>query len=380
MKILVTGGAGFIGSHTVDALLAKGHEVRILDNLQKPVHLKGKPDWVPDEAEFVLGDVRDKVEWEKSLQGIDAIYHLAAYQDYLPDFSTFFHVNAVSTALMYEVIQEQKLDIAKIVIASSQFVQGEGIYKCANCGLVTGAQLRPEQQLVEGQWEHRCPACGEAFQWQWTTESYTSPPNAYAMSKQSQEIQGITFGRRYDIPTVALRYSIVQGPRQSFYNAYSGACRIFALNYYFDKAPTVYEDGLQCRDFVNIHDVVRANLLVLENSEANYQVFNVGGGKAYTIADFAEIVRSEFEKYKKYDLSAAEFPNLYRFGDTRNACSDISKIKQFGWQPENAADVSVADYVKWLCEQDNVEDILEYANKTMKNSNVVRSVRTQENG
>ena len=133
MNILVTGGAGFIGSHTVDALLAKGHKVRILDNLQKPVHLKGMPDWVPAEAEFVLGDVRNKADWEKCLQGIDAIYHLAAYQDYLPDFSTFLHVNAVSTSLMYEVIQEQGLDIAKIIIASSQFVQGEGLYRCSIC-------------------------------------------------------------------------------------------------------------------------------------------------------------------------------------------------------------------------------------------------------
>ena len=115
MNILVTGGAGFIGSHTVDALLARGHEVRILDNLQKPVHLKGMPSWVPDDAEFVLGDVRNKDDWEKCLQGIDAVYHLAAYQDYLPDFSTFMHVNAVSTSLMYEVIQEKGLDIGKIV-------------------------------------------------------------------------------------------------------------------------------------------------------------------------------------------------------------------------------------------------------------------------
>ncbi len=231
MNILVTGGAGFIGSHTVDALLAQGHQVRILDNLQKPVHLKGMPAWVPDEAEFILGDVRNKSDWERSLQGINAIFHLAAYQDYLPDFSTFLHVNAVSTAMMYEVIEEQGLDIAKIVIASSQFVQGEGLYKCSKCEHITGVLMRSEQQLAQGNWEHTCGECDMPLEWQWTDEAYTSPPNAYAMSKQSQEIQGMTFGRRYDIPTVALRYSIVQGPRQSFYNAYSGACRIFALNY-----------------------------------------------------------------------------------------------------------------------------------------------------
>ncbi|MEM7366472.1 MAG: NAD-dependent epimerase/dehydratase family protein [Pseudomonadota bacterium] len=374
MKVLVTGGAGFIGSHTVDALLERGHDVRILDILQKPVHLKGKPDWVPSEAEFVEGDVRDKSQWERCLEGVSAVYHLAAYQDYLPDFSTFFHVNAVSTALMYEVIEEQGLDIEKVVIASSQFVQGEGLYQCGESGVQTGVELRPESQLAAGNWEHRCPECDSELKYVWTPESYTAPPNAYAMAKQSQEIQGMTFGRRYDIPTVALRYSIVQGPRQSFYNAYSGACRIFSLNYYFDKAPTLYEDGMQCRDFVNIHDVVRANMLALEDERANFQVFNVGGGQAYTIVEFADIVRSVVADRKDHDLPSAEIPGLYRYGDTRNACSDISKLRGLGWEPQSTPRKSVEDYVTWLYEQDNVEDILDYATKAMKNLNVVRSV------
>jgi len=374
LNILVTGGAGFIGSHTVDALLEQGHSVRILDNLQKPVHLKGKPDWIPEDAEFMLGDVRVKSDWEKALKGIEAVYHFAAYQDYLPDFSKFFHVNSVSTALLYEVIIESKLAISKIIVASSQFVQGEGLYKCPNCGQITGPELRPEQNLAVGEWDHSCTSCTDKLEWQWTDESYSSPPNAYAMSKQSQEVQGVTFGKRYEIPTVALRYSIVQGPRQSFYNAYSGACRIFSLNYYFDKAPTIYEDGLQCRDFVNIHDVVRANLLVLTKEQANYQVFNIGSGTPYTISGFANIVKSEVEKYKEHSLPEAESPNLYRFGDTRNACSKTSKIIKLGWKPVSSPEDSVADYVKWLYEQDNVEDILNYATRTMKNSNVVRSV------
>ena len=145
------------------------------------------------------------------------------------------------------------------------------------------------------------------------------------------------------------------------------------MSYYFDKAPTIYEDGLQCRDFVNIHDVVRANILALENSQADFQVFNVGGGRAYTITEFADIVKAEVEKYKNHELPQAEFPDLYRFGDTRNACSDISRVKGLGWEPQNSPEVSVAEYVEWLYQQDNVEDILDYANKTMKNANVVRS-------
>jgi len=375
MKILVTGGAGFIGSHTVDALLELGHEVRILDNLQKPVHLKGKPPWLQPEAEFILGDVRNKADWEKALQGVNAVFHFAAYQDYLPDFSTFFHVNAVGTALLYEVAVEKKMDLAKVVIASSQFVQGEGLYLCKCCEKISGPSMRPESQLIRGEWEHICPDCGSALQWQWTPESYTLPPNAYAMAKQSQEIQAITFGRRYSIPSVALRYSIVQGPRQSFYNAYSGACRIFSLHYYFGKAPTIYEDGKQCRDFVNIHDVVEANLLALNEEKMAYEVFNVGGGKAYTILEFSEIVRKEVQNYHKSELPAATMPGLYRYGDTRNACSDIRKLSSFGWQPSRTPTDSVKEYVKWLYAQDNVEDILEYANKTMQRLNVVRSIQ-----
>lgn len=149
MRVLVTGGAGFIGSHTVDALLEKGHEVRILDNLQKPVHLKGKPAWVTDKAEFVLGDVRDKVAWERCLKGVDVVYHFAAYQDYLPDFSTFFHVNAVGTALLYEVAVEKRIDLAKVVVASSQFVQGEGIYACPACRSQR-SEVRSQKTEVRG--------------------------------------------------------------------------------------------------------------------------------------------------------------------------------------------------------------------------------------
>ncbi len=399
MKILVTGGAGFIGSHTVDALLLKGHEVRILDNLQKPVHLKGKPSWVPENTEFVLGDVRNKDMWERCLDGVEAVYHFAAYQDYLPDFSTFFNVNAVGTALLYEVAVGRGLDLAKVVVASSQFVQGEGLYECENaeCRMqnevsdqhkmrrlkgegrngkavgVFAGEIRAESQLKKGKWEMLCPVCGRPARWQWTPESHIAPPNAYAMAKYAQELEAVNFGQRYGIPSVALRYSIVQGPRQSFYNAYSGACRIFSLNYYFDKAPVIYEDGCQCRDFVNIHDVVRANMMALKDDRMNYDVFNVGGGHAFTVKEFAEIVRHEIQKRKTEPLPDAEIPGWYRFGDTRHACSKITKINALGWTPENSPGESVREYVAWLYEQEGVEDILEYAERTMKKLNVVRS-------
>jgi dTDP-L-rhamnose 4-epimerase len=368
--VLVTGGAGFIGSHTVDRLIEIGYDVRILDNLQKPVHLKGKPTYLNPKAEFILGDVRDKSTLMSAMKDVSYIYHLAAYQDYLLDFSTFFHVNSVSTALIFEIVVEKNLPIKKIISASSQFVQGEGIYKKKNGEIISPTQ-RPIAQLEKGEWDWK-DENGDLMEWQWTSEKHSSPPNAYAISKYSQEQMTIAFGKRYLIPSVALRYSIVQGPRQSFYNAYSGACRIFNLHYFFDKAPTLYEDGLQKRDFVNIHDVVDANVLVLKDSRADYEVFCVGGGKPYTVKEFADVVA---EVHNKEHIQP-KIPGEFRVGDTRNTCSDISKLKKLGWKPKRTIKDSVNEYLDYLKMQADIEDILEYAEKTMKQLNVVRKAKT----
>jgi len=364
--VLVTGGAGFIGSHTVDRLIKLGYEIRILDNLQKPVHLKGKPDYIPKESEFILGDVRDRETIENALKGVDYVFHFAAYQDYLPDFSTFFHVNSVGTALIYEIAAAKNLPIKKIVVASSQFVNGEGIYK-SKTGKLYYPKRRTNRQLEKGEWDFTDENGGK-LEYIWSPETYACPPNQYAISKYSQELMALNFGERYNIPSVALRYSIVQGSRQSFYNMYSGACRIFSLSYFFDKAPTIYEDGMMLRDFVNVHDVVDANILVMQDEGANYQSFNVGGGRAYTVKEFAEIVAKEFGKEDIEPKITGE----YRFGDTRNACSDISKLKSLGWSPKRTANDSVKEYIEYLKAQTDIQDILDYAEKTMKNLNVVR--------
>lgn len=369
MHILVTGGAGFIGSHTVDRLLDKGYKVRILDNLQKPVHMKGKPDYLPEKAEFIEGDVRDKVALEKAMQGIDAIYHMAAYQDYLPDFSTYFHVNSVSTALIYEIIVEKEMPIQKVIVASSQAVLGEGLYRCEDHGELI-PDIRLEEQLSKGDWEHHCPHCGKYMQSLPTPEEKINPQNQYAMSKHSQEMIAINLGKRYGIPSVAMRYSIVQGPRQSFYNAYSGAMRIFNLHLYFERQPTIYEDGMQIRDYVNYNDVVDANILVLENDRADYQAFNVGSGRGYTVLDFYKKVQEVTDKH--IDPIIAKY---YRYGDTRHISSDISKLKALGWDPKVPIEESIRDYWEYLKQQTDIDDILEYAEKTMKNKGVVRAVK-----
>ena len=283
MKILITGGAGFIGSHTCDALIEKGHHVRILDNLQQPVHPKGKPKYLHPDAEFFLGDVRDKQMWKSALKDMDAVFHFAAYQDYLTDFSTFFHVNSVSTALLFEVLIEAGFDqrVRKVIVAASQAVMGEGRYMCPACSVESPhfnyPQIRLEAQLEKGQWDHRCPDCHGILKWQPSDESVINPCNPYALSKYSQEQIALQLGKRYSIPSVVMRYSIVQGPRQSLYNAYSGAMRIFALSLMLDRNPIIFEDGKQIRDFVNINDVTDANVLVLNSKEADFNTFNVGG-------------------------------------------------------------------------------------------------------
>ena len=369
MHILVTGGAGFIGSHTVDRLLGRGHKVRILDNLQKPVHLKGMPDYIPEKAEFILGDVRERVALENAMQGIDAIYHLAAYQDYLPDFSTYFHVNSVSTALIYEIIVEKKLPVKKVIVASSQAVSGEGLYRCGLHGEMI-PDIRLEEQLAKGDWEHHCPHCGEYMQHLPTPEPKINPQNQYAMSKHSQESIALNLGKRYGIPSVALRYSIVQGPRQSFYNAYSGAMRIFNLHLYFNRQPVIYEDGMQIRDYINYRDVVDANIMVLENDKADYQAFNVGGGRAYTVNDFYGKVQKVTGRH--IDPVIAKY---YRYGDTRHIFSDISKLKSLGWEPKATIEESIEEYWEYLRQQTGIDDILEYAEKTMMKKGVVRAIR-----
>ena len=255
------------------------------------------------------------------LRRVDAVYHFAAYQDYLPEFARFSEVNVVSTALLYQIIVEERLEMARVVVASSQAAMGEGLYRCP----VDGDQLpgiRSESMLAAGQWDIPCPDCGGPLAMQATTERISNPQNPYGMSKIGQEMVAVHLGRRYQVPTAALRYSIVQGPRQSVFNAYSGACRIFCLHYGEGRAPTLYEDGESIRDYVNINDVVDANILVMQDDRAIGNVFNVGGGVPVSTREFAEVVRRQYDS----DRSAI-VPGEYRFGDTRHILSDITALE-----------------------------------------------------
>jgi len=366
MKILVTGGAGFIGSHTCDRLLALGHEVTVLDALTPPVHRSNRPESLPPEVDFYQGDVRNRELLGNLLRRADAVYHLAAYQDYMPDFARFSDVNVVSTALIYEIAVAERLDLARVVVASSQSAMGEGLYVCPNDGEQLPG-MRPESAVAAAQWDIPCPVCGGPMDMQATPERVSNPQNAYGMSKFAEEMVAINLGRRYGIPTTALRYSIVQGPRQSVYNAYSGACRIFCLSYLLGVAPTLYEDGQSIRDFVNIIDVVDANILALTDDRAAGRVFNVGGGWPVTIAEFADVVRRQYGSDQ-----AGVVTGEYRFGDTRHILSDISALQALGWEPQHTPADSVAAYAAWLKGTDGLDGVLAEANARMRALGVVR--------
>ncbi len=366
MRILVTGGAGFIGSHTADRLITLGHDVVVLDALTPPVHRGGRPDYLSAGIDFYQGDVRNRDLMTNLLRRVDAVYHFAAYQDYLPEFSKFSDVNIVSTALLYEIIVAEGLDLARVVVASSQSAMGEGLYWCpADAEQTPG--IRPESALAAGQWDIICPVCSGPLELRTTPERISNPQNPYGMSKFGQEMVAINLGRRYGIPTVALRYSIVQGPRQSVYNAYSGACRIFCLSYLLGVPPTLYEDGGAIRDYVNIDDVVDANVVALTDARAAGRVFNVGGGQAVTTREFAEIVRQQYDS----DLEAV-VTGEYRFGDTRHIVSDIRALGDLGWKPQHTPADSVAAYARWLAGIDSLDGVLAEANARMRALGVVR--------
>lgn len=371
MKVLITGGAGFIGSHTADRLLSEGHSVRVLDSLEEPVHKnKTVPSYLDSRIEFIYGNVNDEEILLQSILGCDVIFHFAAFQDYLPIFSKFVDVNISSTAKIYELIYKHKLPIKKVIVASSQSTLGEGLYLDAN-GKKFLPDMRKDSDLKMGIWDIVCPPDFEApILWVPTDETISNPQNPYGMSKISEEMFALFLGKRYGIPSVAMRYSIVQGSRQSFYNTYSGACRIFSLSFYQGKEPQIYEDGNQIRDFINIHDVVDANILVMNDERSNYEMFNVGGGIPITINEFSKVV-AEIFGYPNYIPKPS---GKYRFGDTRHIVSDITKLKSLGWEPKRSIYDSIDEYKNWISNIDLVDDIIEQSNKKMEEMDVIRKV------
>jgi dTDP-L-rhamnose 4-epimerase len=365
MRVLVTGGAGFIGSHLVDRFLEEGFQVRILDSLDPKVHPYGQPNDGRSDVEFIQGYITDRYTLLAALQGVDIVSHQAAYQDYMPDFSRFLQVNAVGTSLLYELIVQERLKVKKVIVASSQAVYGEGQYVCSVHGFFQPAP-RSQEQLSLGEWEVKCPQCNRQAEPCLLQENHTNPYNQYAVSKLAEEKIALGLGWLHGIPSVGLRYSITQGPRQSLFNQYSGICRIFVGRALKREPLIIYEDGLQTRDFVHIKDVVAANMRVLESDAADFQAFNVSSSKPTTVLEYANLVRKKLSSEVEMN-----FGGEYRRGDNRNSVSKNDKLKMLGWAPKYDLSTILEDFLEWVERIGGIPAGIEDAYGAMRKAGVV---------
>lgn len=366
MRALVTGGAGFIGSHLVDRLLTDGFQVRVLDSLDPKIHPMGRPAYLPTNVDLLKADVTDPGAVEFALRDMDVVFHQAAYQDYMPDFSRFMNVNGVGTALLFETIVRHRLPVKKVIVASSQSVYGEGQYSCPEHGFFLPVP-RSKTQLSRAIWEVLCPQCGVVARPLLLSEEHSNPFNQYAVSKLAEEKTALGLGWLYEIPTVALRYSITQGPRQSLYNHYSGICRIFFSRALSGEPLLIYEDGKQTRDFIHVQDVVEANLFVLQHSRADFHTFNVGSGHARTVLEYAHAVHALLNSDARLEIRGE-----YRRGDNRHSVSKIDKLKSLGWRPKHGFEHILQDFVQWIESIGGIPRNIPDAYLDMKTSGVVQ--------
>src|SRR5262245_5355364 len=358
LNVLVTGGAGFIGSHLVDALVEKGHRVRVLDKLVPQVHTTGRPLYLNPEAEFIHGDVIDRQLVDRALDGIDAVYHKAAevgVGQSMYEMHRYVEANTLGTTVLLEAVVARKSAIRKLIVASSMSIYGEGAYLCADCGVVY-PEPRPAGQLLARRWEVECPGCSGTVEPGGTSEEKSLfPTSIYAITKQDQEQLALVTGRAYRIPTVALRYFNVYGTRQALSNPYTGVCAIFSSRLLNDQSPVVFEDGGQSRDFVHVSDIVRANLLALENDRADYQAVNIGTGIATTVLQVGQLLAVGLGKNL-----APEVTGKYREGDIRHCVADISRARSLlGYEPRVTLEKGMPELLTWIKAQEADDRVVE---------------------
>jgi dTDP-L-rhamnose 4-epimerase len=358
-RVLVTGGAGFVGSHLVDALLARGDRVRILDNLDPQVHGpdRRKPAWVPADAEFIQGDMRSADEVRNSLRGIDIVYHLAAavgVGQSMYQVADYTAVNTLGTANLLQALVDDRGGVQKLVVASSMSIYGEGRYLRPD-GREPLSTLRTPDQLRDHQWEPR-DVDGTVLTPAATDEGKPlDPTSIYALTKADQEKMVLMMGAAYGIPSVALRFFNIYGPRQALSNPYTGVAAIFSARLLNGQPPLVFEDGEQKRDFVSVHDIVQALLLSAEEEAAVGKAFNVGSGRAVTVREVAQTLAGVLGT----DLEA-QVVDRYRVGDIRHCFADISLAREvLGYEPRVTFEEGMQELVAWLQEQERPEDHVE---------------------
>jgi dTDP-L-rhamnose 4-epimerase len=349
-RVLVTGGAGFVGSHLVDALLREGHQVRVFDSLAPQVHPEGLPTYLATDIEFVRGDVRDPEAVRDALADIDVIYHKAAavgVGQSMYEIAGYISANTQGTANLLQAMLDSKRDFEKLIVASSMSIYGEGQYTCANHGGVAPPP-RPLEQLRRKRWETLCPICHSELTPVATDESKPLQcTSIYALSKKDQEEMCLLYGRTYNLPVVALRYFNIYGTRQALSNPYTGVAAIFAARLMNGNAPMVFEDGTQQRDFVSVHDIVRANLLALASEKANGLAINIGSGDPISIAEVARALGRSLGVEAE-----AEITSKYRAGDIRHCFADVTLARRvLGYDPQFKFAEGIRELVEWLRSQ-----------------------------
>lgn len=367
MKILITGGAGFIGSNLALKLIERGHKVTVLDNMSKQIHGENYKNSqlyknIEGKVEFILGSVENREEWRKALKNIDVVVHLAAETgtgQSMYEINRYIDVNIKGTSELLDILTNEEHNIKKIVVASSRAIYGEGEYICPNHGLVYPEE-REDKYMAYGDFNVKCPICNITVELKATTEETKKHPSSvYGFTKQAQEEMCMIVGKSLKIPVVAYRYQNVYGPGQSLKNPYTGILSIFSTRIKNGNDINIFEDGQESRDFVYINDVVDATILGIEKDEANYQTFNVGTGIAITVQEVAETLKEKYNSNIEIKISGN-----YRLGDIRHNYADLSKIKSLlGFEPKVDFNTGISNFVNWVetqsIEEDNYEKSIE---------------------
>src|SRR5438094_6903228 len=356
LNILVTGGAGFIGSHLTDALIDRGHRVRVLDLLVPQVHGNGTAQYVNPKAEFIHGDICDPHLVQRALDGVDAVFHEAAevgVGQSMYEIDRYVRANDMGTGVLLQQLIAARDRIKKLVVASSMSIYGEGAYSCPKCEEIY-PQLRPTEQLLARRWEVECPECGSELSPIGTKEAKPLfPTSVYAITKQDQEQFCLVVGRAYGIPTVALRYFNVYGTRQALSNPYTGVCAIFSARLLNNQPPLIFEDGEQTRDFVHVSDIVQANLRALESDGADYSAGNVGTGVATSVRQVSRLLAKGLGKDLEPEIIAK-----YREGDIRHCVSDISRARALlAYEPRVSLEQGIPELLKWVSAQEAEDQV-----------------------
>lgn len=365
--ILITGGAGFIGSNLSLKLIEKGYEVTVLDNLSPQIHGEYSPlyESIKDKVNFIKGTVLSYDDWKKALDGIDVVVHLAAETgtgQSMYEIEKYTDVNIKGTSIFLDILANEKHSVKKMIVASSRSIYGEGKYDCPKCGIVYPNE-RKDEDMKNGDFAVKCPYCGMDAKLLATDEtSKIHPSSIYGITKQVQEQMFLVMGKSLNIPAVAFRYQNVYGAGQSLSNPYTGILSIFSTRIKNGNDINIFEDGKESRDFVYVDDVVEATILGIEKDEANYEVFNVGLGEAIDVNTVADTLVRAYDSNSKITISGN-----YRLGDIRDNYADLDKIKsKLGFQPKVGFEEGIRRFTSWVNAQEVVEDKYEKSIQEMK--------------